>query len=160
MQKRRRNKPLSDINVVPYIDVMLVLLVLFMVTAPLLSQGVKVDLPAAQAQPLSSDTPEPIIVPVDKNGNYYLNTAAQPEQSLSLPELAGQVTLQLQQDKARDAAVVGRQRQVLVKGDKNVDYGRVVQVMVALKNAGAAAVGLMTQEDATTVESSRLNQRQ
>lgn len=160
MQKRRRTKPLSDINVVPYIDVMLVLLVIFMVTTPLLSQGVKVDLPAAQAQPLSSDTPEPIIVSVDKSGNYYLNTATQPERSLSLPELAGQVTLQLQQDKARDAAVVGRQRQVLVKGDKNVDYGRVVQVMVALKNAGAAAVGLMTQEDATTVESSRLNQRQ
>lgn len=166
-KQRRRTKQLSEINVVPYIDVMLVLLVIFMVTAPLLSQGVKVNLPQAQAQPISSDTPEPIIVSIDAHGNYYLNTAGVPGQPLSPEELTLQVKQQLQpppqigageQEKAngngnaatsnstsQDSAT--KQRQVLVKGDKSVDYGKVVQAMVILKNAGASSVGLMTQYD-------------
>lgn len=152
---------MAEINVVPYIDVMLVLLVIFMVTAPLLSQGVKVDLPQAQAKPLASDTPEPIIVSIDARGNYYLNISSNPNQPLAPPELAAQVTSQLQPPlnpsttptDSTAAAIpnannnLTKQRQVLVKGDKNVDYGKVVQAMVILKNAGATSVGLMTQED-------------
>jgi len=136
---------MAEINVVPYIDVMLVLLVIFMVTTPLLSQGVKVDLPQAQAAPLTSDAPEPLIVSVDARGDYYLNVATNPNQPLSHLELATLVNQQLHHQLQQGSPQ--QQRQVLVKGDKNVDYGKVVQAMVILKNAGAASVGLMTQFD-------------
>jgi biopolymer transport protein TolR len=166
MQKRIRNKQLASINVVPYIDVMLVLLVIFMVTAPLLSQGVKVDLPRAAAQPLATEAPEPIIVSIDAQGNYFLNVAARPDQPLSPQTLAQQVMQQLTNAQpqtsnnasnitssaARSATATKPQpqRQILVKGDKHVDYGKVVEAMVILKNAGADNVGLMTQYDEAT----------
>lgn len=143
MLKRQRKKQLAEINVVPYIDVMLVLLIIFMVTAPLLSQGVKVDLPQAQAQPIATKPPEPIIVSIDAKGNYYLNTSANPGQPINQQDLAAQVKQQLLPTPTPGA----EQRQVLVKGDKNVDYGKVVQAMVILQQAGAASVGLMTQAD-------------
>ena len=143
MLKRQRKKQLAEINVVPYIDVMLVLLIIFMVTAPLLSQGVKVDLPQAQSQPIATKPPEPIIVSIDAKGNYYLNTAANPSQPINQQDLATQVKQQLLPTQTPGA----EQRQVLVKGDKNVDYGKVVQAMVILQQAGAASVGLMTQAD-------------
>jgi biopolymer transport protein TolR len=149
MLKRQQKKQLSEINVVPYIDVMLVLLIIFMVTAPLLSQGVKVDLPNAQAQPIATKLPEPIIVSIDAKGNYYLNVAANPGQPLTQQELATQVKQQLQPTTAQSPS--NEQRQVLVKGDKNVDYGKVVQAMVILQQAGAASVGLMTQTDEVEV---------
>lgn len=142
MLKGKRRKQLAEINVVPYIDVMLVLLVIFMITAPLLSQGVKVDLPQAAAQPLSTKMPEPIIVSVDAQGSYYLNIAANPAASIAPGELATEVSASL-----RAGQSSGEHRQVLVKGDKNVDYGKVVQAMVILQNAGAESVGLMTQDD-------------
>lgn len=131
-----RKRPMAEINVVPYIDVMLVLLVIFMITTPLLSQGVKVDLPRAAAQPLSAKNAEPIIVSVDAQGNYYLNIAKQAAQPLNASELIAQVTAALN---------IEKERQVLVKGDQHVDYGKVVQAMVLLQQAGAATVGLMTQ---------------
>lgn len=146
MRKSKRKKQLAEINVVPYIDVMLVLLVIFMITAPLLSQGVKVDLPQAAAQSLSTKMPEPIIVSVDAQGNYYLNIAANPASPITTNELAAEVSASL---KAGQAS--GEHRQVLVKGDKNVDYGKVVQAMVILQNAGAESVGLMTQNDDNVV---------
>jgi len=142
MLKRYRKKQLAEINVVPYIDVMLVLLIIFMVTTPLLSQGVKVDLPNAQAQPIATKAPEPIIISVDAHGNYYINTAANPAQSFPPQEIAAQVKQQLLPTPNQ-----AEQRQVLVKGDKNVDYGKVVQIMVVLQQAGAGSVGLMTQDD-------------
>lgn len=158
--RQKRNKPLSQINVVPYIDVMLVLLVIFMITAPLLSQGVKVDLPNAAAQPISSKSKEPIVVSIDANGNYYLNIAKQPSAIISPDDLAKQVSQELSRDDqpGRLSDQPGRlhdqpgrraidQRPVLVKGDKNVDYGKVVKAMVLLQHAGAQSVGLMTQPD-------------
>lgn len=138
----KKRKQLAEINVVPYIDVMLVLLIIFMVTAPLLSQGVKVDLPQAAAEPLSTKTPEPIIVSIDAQGNYYLNTSAHSEQPVSAADLASQVKAQLQQSGAGQGAET---RQVLVKGDLHVDYGKVVNAMVILQQAGVGNVGLMTQ---------------
>lgn len=143
MLKRQQKKQLAEINVVPYIDVMLVLLIIFMVTAPLLSQGVKVELPQAQAQPIATKPPEPIIVSIDAAGNYYLNTSANPSQELTQEDLANQVKQQLLPTQTPGQ----EQRQVLVKGDKSVDYGKVVQAMVILQQAGAASVGLMTQTD-------------
>jgi biopolymer transport protein TolR len=139
---RIRKRPMAEINVVPYIDVMLVLLIIFMVTTPLLSQGVKVSLPQATAQAVASNN-QPIIVSVDAQGNYYLNSAAAPDQPVDAQTLSQRVAAELQL-----AQQQGQQRQVLVKGDKSVDYGRVVQAMVLLQQAGAPSVGLVMQQPA------------
>lgn len=134
MLKQKRNKQLAEINVVPYIDVMLVLLVIFMITAPLLSQGVDVNLPEARAKVLTQNK-EPIIVSIDKNGNYYLNISSTPGSVIDQDNLEDRVTQELQQDP---------KRQVLVKGDREVDYGKVVTAMALLQHAGAGSIGLMT----------------
>jgi len=133
---RKRRKPMSDINVVPYIDVMLVLLIIFMVTAPMLMQGVQVDLPEASAEPVKNQDSEPVIVSVDAGGQLYLNLG-QEKQVLSLPTI-----------KDRVAAVIRRspEKPVLVWGDRAVPYGEVVTLMVALQEAGVPSVGLVTEE--------------
>ncbi len=136
--KRERRRPMAEINVVPYIDVMLVLLVIFMITTPLLSQVVKVDLPQATAQALTA-AKEPIVVSVDAQGSYYLNIAANPAQAIDEITLSNRVSAELRSD-----AQQGQTRQVLVKGDEHVDYGKVMQAMVLLQQAGAASVGLVT----------------
>lgn len=141
--KRGKRRPVAEINVVPYIDVMLVLLVIFMITAPLLNQGVKVDLPQAAAQAIPKEQQEPIIVSVDSTGNYYLNIAATPEQPIAPEEIVTRVAAELQLAN-QNGGNGSQSRQVLVKGDKSVDYGKVVQAMVLLQRAGAATVGLMT----------------
>ena len=132
LQKR---KLMGEINVVPYIDVMLVLLIIFMVTAPMLMQGVKVDLPEANADPVENQDSEPLIVSIDASGQLYLNLG-QEKQVLSLPTIRDRV-----------AAVIRRspQKPVLVWGDRAVPYGEVVTVMVALQEAGAPSVGLVTE---------------
>ena len=134
--RRKRRGLLAEINVVPYIDVMLVLLVIFMITTPLLSQGVKVDLPQASSQPLTAKEKEPVIVSIDAQGLYYLNIATHPDQPVDATSLTSQVTSALQGDSSR---------QVLVKGDQRVDYGKVVQAMVLLQQAGVPGVGLVTE---------------
>ena len=132
---RNKHRPMAEINVVPYIDVMLVLLIIFMVTAPLLMQGVKVDLPEASADPVENQDSEPVIVSVDASGQLFLNLG-QEDQILSLPTI-----------KDRVAAVIRRSpdKPVLVWGDRAVPYGEVVAVMVALQEAGAPSVGLVTE---------------
>lgn len=137
LNKRERKRPMAEINVVPYIDVMLVLLVIFMVTAPLLSQGVKVDLPQASAQSIPPKEQEPLIVSVDSQGNYYLNIANNPNQPITPAALSNRVAIELKNN---------NQRPVFVKGDKNVNYGSVVQAMVLLQQAGAPSVGLVTEQ--------------
>ena len=131
---------MSEINVVPYIDVMLVLLIIFMITAPLLSQGVTVDLPRAAAKALSAKKQEPVVVSVDSKGNYYLNLASHPNAPINADELVNRVAAELQVAKSE-----GNKEQVLVKGDRNANYGKVVEAMVLLQHAGAQSVGLMTQ---------------
>lgn len=138
--KREKRRTVAEINVVPYIDVMLVLLVIFMVTAPLLSQGVKVNLPQASAQTIPPKEKEPIIVSVDAQGSFYLNIAAEPTQAIDANTIVSQVSTALQA-----AQHDGITRQVLVKGDKDVNYGKVMQAMVMLQQAGAASVGLVTE---------------
>ncbi len=135
-QPRQRRAPMAEINVVPYIDVMLVLLVIFMITAPLLSQGVKVDLPQAAAQPLDQDSLEPLVVTVDAEGNYYLNVGGEDDEPVDAESIV-----------QRAAAVLRRQPEtpVMVRGDERVSYGQVVQVMTWLQAAGAPSVGLMTE---------------
>ncbi len=134
-RNRNKRKPMSDINVVPYIDVMLVLLIIFMVTAPMLMQGVKVDLPEATADPVEDQDSEPLIVSVDAAGQLFLNLG-QEEQVLSLATIQDRV-----------AAVMRRKQDtpVLIWGDRAVPYGEVVTVMVALQEAGAPSVGLVTE---------------
>ena len=142
----RRRKPMSEINVVPYIDVMLVLLVIFMVTAPLFNQGVEVDLPQAPSTPIEEFMrqmergEEPFIVSVDQQGQIYVNKTSKSAQAMSLVEFEQLVPGMLAQEPSQKA---------YVKGDENVVYGRVVKVMVALQNAGASSVGLITQPEIT-----------
>ena len=141
VKRRERKRPLAEINVVPYIDVMLVLLVIFMVTTPLLTQGVKVNLPKASAQTIPPKSAEALIVSVDAQGNYYINISPTPNQPVDANTLVNLTSNQLQKDTTE-----GLQRPVLVKGDKNVNYGSVMQAMVLLQQAGAPSVGLVTQQ--------------
>jgi len=135
-----RRQFIAEINVVPYIDVMLVLLIIFMITAPLLKQGVDVDLPIAPANPLSVNSPEPIVVSVDENGLLYLNIASTPDSSISGDVLVDQV---------KSALAIEPERPVMVRGDANGPYQNVVRTLVLLQQAKVDSVGLVTEpEDA------------
>lgn len=134
--KRVKKKPMAEINVVPYIDVMLVLLVVFMVTAPLLMQGVKVDLPKAPSAPMDQNDEEPLIVSVKKDGTYYLNLGADQKQAKPLNQITDTVSKILRQKP---------QTPVLVWGDHKAEYGLVVSLMSDLQAAGAPSVGLVTE---------------
>jgi len=137
--KKVRRKRMSEINVVPYIDVMLVLLVIFMVTAPMLQEGVVVDLPKASATPVSNDDGEvKITVTVDSQGRYSIPEEGQPPVMLSAAALTNKVAEMLQQR---------QNKQVFVRGDASVDYARVVQAMAAIQAAGASSIGLVTDPD-------------
>ncbi|MFL0811632.1 MAG: protein TolR [Agarilytica sp.] len=131
----KKRKQLAEINVVPYIDVMLVLLVIFMVTAPLLMQGVKVDLPQAPSAALDKKEDEPLIVSVKQDGSFYLNLGKDQKKSKPLKDIASLVGKVLRQKP---------QTTVLVWGDTKVEYGVVVNVMTVLQQAGAPSVGLVT----------------
>lgn len=136
LRKKVKKKPIAEINVVPYIDVMLVLLIVFMITAPLLMQGVKVELPAAPSAPLDDKQDEPLIVSVDANGLYYLNLGGDEKKAKPIKDITDTVSKILRQKP---------QTQVLVWGDQKVDYGIVVAMMTALQGAGAESVGLVTE---------------
>jgi len=130
---------MGEINVVPYIDVMLVLLIIFMITAPLLTQGIKVELPKAAAEPIdarAANNMEPLVLSVDARGRLYLNVGATPQ--LPLDDATALV-------RATAALRRAPQRVVLVKGDAAVNYGRVVAAMVMLQQAGASKVGFLTE---------------
>jgi len=127
---------MSEINVVPYIDVTLVLLVIFMITAPLLTQGVKVELPQAPAKPIEQKDQEPLVVTVDESGAYYLSVGDTRGRPIDHETLVTRVRAVL---KYRPGT------QVLVRGDENVNYGKVVTAMALLQKAGAPSVGLLTE---------------
>lgn len=133
--RERRRKPMADINVVPYIDVMLVLLIIFMVTAPMLQTGVEVDLPRAEAKVLDADKDLPIVVTIDARGQLYLDTGNRGDQAVAEAQLTARIT---------EALARKPELSVLIRGDHAVDYGRVVGVMSTLKKAGVPSVGLMT----------------
>lgn len=134
--------PIAEINVVPYIDVMLVLLVIFMITAPMLTQGITVDLPKAASDTVQSTGKEPIIVSVDNHGAYYLNISADPAAPLESKALIVRVAAELNLAKENHEKI-----NVLVKGDQGVAYGKVVEAMGLLKQAGAEQVGLLTDSN-------------
>jgi len=133
---RKRRKPMAEINVVPYIDVMMVLLVIFMISTPLLTQGVKVELPSASTEQLDIKPTETVIVKVDVQGQYYLTFGTGKENSISREGLVEQIKNKLlEQPKIS----------VLVAGDKEVKYVFIMDVLALLNNAGIPNVGLMTK---------------
>lgn len=138
-KKQGKKGPMADINVVPYIDVMLVLLVIFMITAPMLTQGVTVELPKAMSKALKTSEREPIIVSVDKSGHYFLNINSAPNVPLEPHALMVRVAAEIALAEQTKNPI-----HVLVKGDTGVPYGKVVQAMALLKEAGAEQVGLLT----------------
>lgn len=127
---------MAEINVVPYIDVMLVLLVIFMITAPLLTQGVKVELPQADSEPLPSEVDDPVVVSVNSRGEMFIDVGEAKDQPVDPDTLV-----------TRIAAVITHKPKtpIMVKGDRNVDYGRVVEAMVLIQRAGVPNVGLVTE---------------
>ncbi len=135
-RQRQRRRPMSEINVVPYIDVMLVLLVIFMITAPLLTQGVKVELPQADSEPLPPEADDPVVVSINREGELFIDVG----EGKSHP--VDEETLMI-----RVAAVLRYKPKtpILVRGDKDVGYGRVVEAMVMIQAAGAPNVGLITE---------------
>jgi biopolymer transport protein TolR len=133
---KRKRRLVADINVVPYIDVMLVLLIVFMVTAPLLMQGVKVELPEASTAPLDDKEKDPLIVSIKADGSYYLDLGNGKNVQEALPSIIDKVAKVLRQQPKTP---------VLVWGDARVNYGVVVKLMSELQNAGAPSVGLVTE---------------
>lgn len=133
---RQKKRPIADINVVPYIDVMLVLLVIFMITAPLLTTGVSVDLPQAEAESVTKDAKEPVIVTVNKEGDYYLNIGENPDQPISNDAMVILVAAVLRHKPGTP---------VLIRGDGRVSYSKVVIAMALLQKAGAPTIGLVTE---------------
>jgi len=137
-RRSQKRRVVAEINVVPYIDVMLVLLIIFMVTAPLITQGVKVDLPQAAAEALPDDSKPPIIASIDKQGRYFLNVGDSVERPLNANEMKALVIAQLSVDKGA---------QFVVKGDADVPYKSVIDLMVLLQEAGVPSLGLMTDPE-------------
>jgi len=131
----RKKKLMGEINVVPYIDVMLVLLIIFMVTAPLLTQGIKVELPKAGTEPISESTNTPLILSVDAGGNLYINVGDDEDK----PVISNEII-------SRTRAVLNNNPEtlVLIKADRSVPYGIVVGAMVLLQKGGANNIGFVT----------------
>ncbi|WP_421864089.1 protein TolR [Motiliproteus sp.] len=136
----RRQKPKrklnAEINVVPYIDVVMVLLVVFMITAPMLTQGVDVELPKVGGEPVDSKDKEPLIVSVDAQGQYYVDVGGDPLKPVAMDVAVERVGKILASNPAK---------MILVRGDKKVSYEKVVELMAALQAAGAPGVGLVTE---------------
>ena len=134
---RRPRRAKAEINIVPYVDVMLVLLVIFVITTPLLTQGVNVDLPQAESEPMESqETQEPLVVTVDVSGNYYLNVGENTKKPIDHQALVNKIAAVMR---------VKPKTPVMVRGDKNVNYGKVVTAMALIQKAGVPNVGLITE---------------
>ena len=134
--QRKRRRLVAEINVVPYIDVMLVLLIIFMVTAPIVTQGVKVDLPKATSEALPADSKPPIVASIDADGDYFLDVgSSSSKEPLDLEEVAIRVGAII---------LLEPERPVVVKADRTITYDKVIQLMVSLQGVGVPSVGLMT----------------
>jgi biopolymer transport protein TolR len=133
--RRGRYRPLAEINVTPLVDVMLVLLIIFMVTAPLMTSGVPVDLPKTSAQPINSDS-EPLTVSIDAQGQIFLQ-----DQQVQLPELVS---------KLQAIAQNNADRRIFVRGDKDLAYGRIMEVMGTVTQGGFTKVALLAEAPAAT----------
>tara|TARA_Y100001935_G_C17261242_1_gene486540 strand:- start:288 stop:710 length:423 start_codon:yes stop_codon:yes gene_type:complete len=135
---RKNNRPMSEINIVPYVDVMLVLLVIFMITAPLLTEGVNVDLPKADANLIDSETKRPIVFSINKEGTYFITYDDNKSVEVNSKDLIS---------KAKILIKSNPRAPILVKGDREVLYDQVIQLMVILQQSGASKVGMLTDPD-------------
>ncbi|MCX7110244.1 MAG: protein TolR [Proteobacteria bacterium] len=133
-----RRKPMAEINVVPYIDVSLVLLVIFMITSPLLLTGVNVDLPKAESKAIEPGKDPPVVVTIKAGGELLLDTGNNMDVPVNAEALRDGVLAAINEKPSRP---------VLIRGDKAVEYGKVIAVMASLKQAGVPSVGLMTQPE-------------
>lgn len=131
-RRRGKNAPMSEINITPFVDVMLVLLIIFMVSAPLLTSGVPIDLPDTQAKALNADT-QPITVSVNDKGQVYLQ-----ETEIDITEVV---------PKLEAISKTGYEERIFVRGDKNADYGTVMKVMSRISAAGYKNIGLVTLQE-------------
>lgn len=138
-KKAGRRRPMAEINVVPYIDVTLVLLIIFMITTPMLQSGVEVDLPRAQAAMVEQkdDTP-PLVISIQQGGNYFINSGNGEDEAILKEAICPRVEMILKNKP---------ETQVLINADKNIDYGTVVTTMADLKHAGVPSVSLMTKDE-------------
>lgn len=134
--RRGGKKLMAEMNVVPYIDVTLVLLIIFMITAPLITQGVKVDLPQAPSEVIQPSEKEPVIVSIDGEGRTFIDYGDNPDQPVDDETLVTRVAGLFKYQP---------ESQFLIKGDRGVPYGRIVQVMALLQSAGIKNVGLLTE---------------
>ncbi|WP_067514535.1 protein TolR [Endozoicomonas ascidiicola] len=135
-QVRNRRKPMSEINMVPFIDIMMVLLVAFMITAPMLTQGVKVELPKTSSDSIAlPEDREILIVSVKANGSYFIDLGGKSDKAVTLESLT---------EKVAKVVAAKPDIQVLIQGDTNVAYGSVVQLMAGIQKAGISHVGLVT----------------
>jgi biopolymer transport protein TolR len=134
--RAKKRRLMGEINVVPYIDVMLVLLIIFMVTAPMLTQGIKVELPKAGAEPLdATEGRDPLVLSVDAEGNLYLNVGEDEDSPVEAEQIVRLTSIVLEKNP---------ETPVLVKADYRVAYGAVVSAMVLLQEAGAQKIGFLT----------------
>lgn len=134
-----RRKPMSEINVVPYIDVMLVLLVIFMVAAPLLAQGVKIDLPQEPSKQLDQATDEPLIVTIRKDGAVFLNVGL-----LEGDELGTRVTQTRLREQVEKVTTVRPDVPIFLGADRDITYAILAETMTTLQNSGTQSIGLLT----------------
>ncbi|WP_299729709.1 protein TolR [uncultured Endozoicomonas sp.] len=135
-QVRNRRKPMSEINMVPFIDIMMVLLVAFMITAPMLTQGVKVELPKTSSESIAlPEDREILTVSVKANGSYFIDLGGKSDTAVTLESLT---------EKVAKVVAAKPDIQVLIQGDTNVAYGSVVQLMAGIQKAGISHVGLVT----------------
>jgi biopolymer transport protein TolR len=135
-----KKRILADINVVPYVDVMLVLLVIFMITTPILTQSIHVDLPEQEGKTIYTEADLPLILTIDKDSHYYLqNATVSPQTALPLSSVLTEVAAEVKLSQKNN-----KPKQVLLKGDKGVHYGDVVKVMAKLNQLGVTELGLLT----------------
>ena len=147
LPKRSRPDIRAEINIVPYIDVMLVLLVIFMMTTPIIEQGVEVDLPSAEANPVNYEEQQvPTVITVDADGNYYINSMTSPGSEVINDFEPISINLAINQVIARKE--IYPDMQVMVKGDRNVSYQKVIEIVALLKQfSNIDKVGFMTDPD-------------
>ena len=143
LPKRARPGTNADINIVPYIDVMLVLLVIFMMTTPIIEQGIEVDLPESPATMVEYEDQQPTVITIDKDGNYYINSMMDP--GIEDPGTTEVVSLNIVVNQVLARREIWPDMQVFVRGDEDADYGKVLGVIAELEYKGIEKLGFMTQ---------------
>ena len=143
LPSRSRPNVNADINIVPYIDVMLVLLVIFMMTTPIIEQGVEVDLPQAEASMVEYTKDQPTVITIDRQGDYYINSLE--DATAEITEEGEKVSINVAVNRVIARLQIWPEMKVFVRGDKNVDYGSVVELMALLQQNGVDKVGIVTE---------------